>query len=80
MPKRLRRSTDYLKAVARDFNGNLSDWIPSKSNGSRHESDLVRLYDGTPQAVEVPLSTLIGQRSASATFDVDVRSIAIVEK
>ena len=40
----------------------------------------MRLCDGTPQAVEVPFSTLIGQRNASATFDVDVRSIAFVEK
>lgn len=80
LPKLFRRATDYLKDVDKGFDGNLSDWINSKSSGSRPENDLVLLNDGTANAVEVPFATLIEQRNANVSLTVDVCTIAFVEK
>ncbi|MBL8685332.1 MAG: thermonuclease family protein [Myxococcales bacterium] len=80
MPKLFRRSVDFIKAVMGGFDGNLSDWLEARSGGSRPENDLVLLNDGTPNALEVPFSSLIGQRNSRVVFSADVCDIAFVEK
>jgi len=49
LPKLFRRCTDYLKAVDRGFEGNLSDWLIAHTEGSRLENDQLLL----PGNVEV---------------------------
>jgi endonuclease YncB( thermonuclease family) len=77
LPKLFRRATDYLKAVAGGFRGNLADWlVANASTPSRSENDLVVL----PGGVEVPLSTLVLQRNDRVRFQADVLDIVFVEK
>jgi len=75
-PKLFRRCTDYLKAVASGFQGNLTDWMQSVSRGSRHEDDQVLLDDGTV----VPFSSLILQRNDKISFQPDQLTVTFVEQ
>lgn len=75
-PKLFRRCTDYLKDVAKGFEGNLSDWMVAISEGSRQENDQVVLADHTT----VPFSTLIQQRNSHIVFQPDLLSITFVEQ
>jgi len=78
LPKLFRRCTDYLKAVAKGFSGNLSDWIVSVSTGtgSRDENDQVLVCD----RVQVHLSDLLEQRNNRIAFQADLLDITFVEK
>jgi endonuclease YncB( thermonuclease family) len=77
LPKLFRRSTDYLKAVAQGFGGNLADWMISTSTTPhRSENDRVVLADGT----EVHFSDLLSQRNATIVFQPDLLEIVFVEK
>jgi endonuclease YncB( thermonuclease family) len=76
LPKLFRRATDYLKDVAKGFDGNLSDWLKANNSGSRAEDDVVILTGG----VEAPLSALLDQRNASVSFTPDLLDIVFVEK
>ncbi len=77
LPKLFRRATDYLKAVAGGFAGNLSDWIVSVSaSSSRSENDRVVLADGA----EVDLSSLIQQQNRTVVLQPDLLDIVFVEK
>jgi endonuclease YncB( thermonuclease family) len=77
LPKLFRRSTDYLKDVAKGaFDGNLDEWLVWKSQGSRSENDKVVLLNRT----EVPLSALVDQRNRTIAFQADLLDIVFVEK
>jgi endonuclease YncB( thermonuclease family) len=77
LPKLFRRCTDYLKAVAQGFTGNLADWLVQVSTTpSRNENDMV-LLGGT---TEVPLSTLLRQNNHRIAFQADLLDITFVEK
>jgi len=76
LPKLFRRATDYLKAVAKGFSGDLSEWIASTVTQTRNEDDRVVLADQT----EVSLSDLIVQRNATVVFQPDLLDITFVEK
>jgi endonuclease YncB( thermonuclease family) len=77
LPKLFRRCTDFLKAQAQGFRGDLADWLVSVSVGSRNENDLVVIGD-TP--VRVPLSQLLEQRNDRISFTPDLLDITFVEK
>jgi endonuclease YncB( thermonuclease family) len=77
LPKLFRRATDYLKDVAKGFQGNLSDWIIWVSQqSSRNENDLVVLHNTT----EVRLSELLLQQNKNVAFQADLLDIMFVEK
>lgn len=77
LPKLFRRCTDYLKDVAKGYQGNLSDWlIKVSAGGSRNENDLVVIND----EMEVPLSSLLEQRNSHIIFQADLLEIVFVEK
>jgi len=77
LPKLFRRSTDYLKDVAKGaFDGNLDEWLVWKSRGSRSENDKVVL----PNRTEVPLSALVSQRNRTIAFQADILDVVFVEK
>lgn len=77
LPKLFRRSTDYLKDVAKGaFDGNLDEWLAWKSQGSRSENDKVVL----PNRTEVPLSALVNQRNRTIAFQADILDVVFVEK
>ena len=77
LPKLFRRCTDYLKAVERGFDGELTDWMRANSSGTRPENDQV-LLDGVQGPV--PFSTLIEQRNRHIALEVDLFSMTFVEK
>lgn len=77
LPKLFRRCTDYLKAVAKGFTGNLGDWlIASSATPTRDENDRVLLRNTT----EVHLSDLIQQRNQHIAFQADLLELTFVEK
>lgn len=76
LPKLFRRSTDFLKGVAKGFQGNLSDWLIANSSGSRNENDLVVVND----SIELHLSDLLEQRNSHVVFKADLLDITFVEK
>jgi len=76
LPKLFRRCTDYLKAVDRGFEGNLSDWLIAHTEGSRLENDQLLL----PGNVEVRLSDVMQQRNNQIIFQPDVLDIVFIEK
>jgi hypothetical protein len=76
LPKLFRRCTDYLKDIAKGFQGNLSDWLINTPGGSRNENDLVVVND----TIELRLSDLIEQRNRHIVFKVDLLDITFVEK
>ena len=76
LPKLFRRCTDYLKDVARGYQGNLSDWLIWISKGSRNENDLVVVND----TIELNLSDLLEQRNRHIVFKADLLDITFVEK
>lgn len=77
LPKLFRRSVDYLKDVAKGFEGNLADWIIKVSQlPSRNENDLVVVHGTT----EVHLSDLLEQRNKFVAFNADILDIVFVEK
>jgi hypothetical protein len=76
LPKLFRRCTDYLKDVARGYQGNLSDWLIWISKGSRNENDLVVVND----TMELHLSELLEQRNRHIVFKADLLDIIFVEK
>ena len=77
LPKLFRRCTDYLKAVERGFDGELTDWMRANSSGARPENDQV-LLDGVQGPV--PFSALIEQRNRHIALEVDLSSMTFVEK
>ncbi len=76
LPKLFRRCTDYLKAVEKDFKGDLEDWLIWVSSGSRNENDHVVIHN----YLEVKLSDLIDQRNRKIAFKADLLDIMFVEK
>jgi hypothetical protein len=77
LPKLFRRCTDYLKDVARGFQGNLADWLVWVSQPrSRDENDQVIVHD----QLEVRLSDLLDQRNDHIAFQPDLLDIMFVEK
>ena len=76
LPKLFRRCTDFLKDVARGYQGNLSDWLIWISKGSRNENDLVAIND----TIELHLSDLLEQRNRHIVFKADLLDITFVEK
>ncbi len=76
LPKLFRRCTDYLKDVAKGYQGNLADWLVWVSQGSRNENDLVVVDD----RLELPLSNLLDQRNRTIVFKPDLLDIMFVEK
>jgi len=76
LPKLFRRCTDYLKAVEKDFKGDLEDWLIWVSSGSRNENDHVVIHS----YLEVKLSDLIEQRNRKIVFKADLLDIMFVEK
>jgi nuclease-like protein len=76
LPKLFRRATDYLKAVATGFHGNLTDWLQDHHTRSRNEDDTVVLNGG----IEAPLSALLEQRNSAVAFMPDLLEITFVEK
>jgi hypothetical protein len=77
LPKLFRRCSDYLRAINRGFEGELTDWLRANSSGARTEDDQV-LLDGTSGSI--PLSTLIMQRNHHIGLTADLLSITFVEK
>lgn len=77
LPKLFRRCSDYLKAVAKGFDGELTDWLRANASGARSENDLV-LLDGSNGPV--PFSTLISQRNNHISLEVDTLNMTFVEK
>ncbi|PSM49692.1 nuclease [Chroococcidiopsis sp. CCALA 051] len=77
LPKLFRRCTDYLKAVADGYSGNLADWLEGVSlQRSRNENDAVIIRDRT----QVSLSSLIEQYNSQIAFQEDLLDITFVEK
>ena len=77
LPKLFRRCTDYLKAVADGYSGNLADWLEGVSlQRSRNENDAVIIRDRT----QVSLSSLIEQYNSQIVFQEDLLDITFVEK
>jgi endonuclease YncB( thermonuclease family) len=77
LPKLFRRSTDYLKDVAKGFDGNLADWLIAVSaKASRSENDQVLVHD----TLEIKLSDLLDQRNQHVIFKADLLDIVFVEK
>ncbi|MGH2369390.1 MAG: thermonuclease family protein, partial [Chloroflexota bacterium] len=77
LPKLFRRCTDYLKAVADGFRGNLGDWLVWVSESrTRNENDRVVIRD----SMETHLSELLDQRNDRIAFQADVLDITFVEK
>ncbi len=76
LPKLFRRCTDYLKAVAKGFAGNLTDWLVSTEGTSRQENDQVILGNMTP----LKLSDLLEQRNSTIVFNADLLDLVFVEK
>jgi len=77
LPKLFRRCTDYLKAVAKGFDGNLTDWMVEVSKSrSRSENDLVLIND----TIEVTFADLILQRNRTIAFQGDLLDITFIEK
>ena len=77
LPKLFRRCTDYLKAVAGGFNGNLTEWLISTSASvSRQEDDQVVVNN----SIVVRLSSLIIQSNRTSIFQTDPLDIMFVEK
>jgi len=77
LPKLFRRCTDYLKAVAGGYSGNLADWLEGVSlQESRNENDAVIIRDRT----QVSLSSLIEQYNSQIVFQEDLLDITFVEK
>ena len=77
LPKLFRRCSDYLKAVAKGFDGELTDWLRANASGARAENDLV-LIEGTQGPV--PFSTLIDQRNSHISLEADTLNMTFVEK
>jgi endonuclease YncB( thermonuclease family) len=77
LPKLFRRATDYLKAVAGGFQGNLADWLLAVSTSpSRNENDRVLVCGQT----ELRLSDLLVQANNKVRFQADLVDIVFVEK
>jgi hypothetical protein len=77
LPKLFRRCTDYLKAVDKGFQGNLTDWLLWVSaQKSRDENDRVVVGD----SLEVPLGELLEQHNQRIAFKADLLNITFVEK
>jgi len=77
LPKLFRRCTDYLKAVAGGYSGNLADWLEGVSlQESRNENDAIIIRDRT----QVSLSSLIEQYNSQIVFQEDLLDITFVEK
>jgi endonuclease YncB( thermonuclease family) len=77
LPKLFRRCTDYLKAIADGYSGNLADWLEGVSlQRSRNENDAVIIRDRT----QVSLSSLIEQYNSQIAFQEDLLDITFVEK
>jgi hypothetical protein len=77
LPKLFRRATDYLKAVAGGFQGNLADWLIAVSSSlSRDENDRLIVCGG----IELHLSDLLVQANRKVRFQADLLDIVFVEK
>jgi endonuclease YncB( thermonuclease family) len=77
LPKLFRRATDYMKDVAKGFQGNLGDWLLANGGtGTRQENDTVVLAGG----VEVHLSDLVQQQNSWTVFTGELCEIVFVEK
>ena len=76
LPKLFRLCTDFLKDVARGYQGNLSDWLIWISKGSRNENDLVAIND----TIELHLSDLLEQHNRHIVFKADLLDITFLEK
>jgi hypothetical protein len=76
LPKLFRRCTDYLRAVAGGFSGDLVAWLRASSADPRHN-----VNDGVVLgATQVTLSDLITQQGRRITFAADLLDLTFVEK
>jgi len=77
LPKLFRRCTDYLRAVAGGFTGDLAAWLTTVSADPRHDQNDSVLLGGTTQ---VDLSDLLTQQDRWITLDADLLELTFVEK
>ena len=76
LPKLFRRATDYLKATATGFQGNLVDWLLAVSTSpTRNENDRVLVC-----GMELHLSDLLVQANRRISFQPDLVDVVFVEK
>jgi hypothetical protein len=82
LPKLFRRCTDYLKAVAGGFTGNLPEWLISTSSSlSRQEDDQVVVDASLPvDSVLLRFSGLVIQNNRTIVFQVNPLDVMFVEK
>lgn len=76
LPKLFRRCTDYLKAVAGGFRGNLEEWLLSNEGTSRPENDRLVLNNRT----QLRLSDLLEQRNSRIVLQADLLDVVFLEK
>lgn len=77
LPKLFRRATDYLRAVAGGFQGNLADWLVAlPPKGSREEDDRAIVSGG----IDLRLSDLLIQANDMVRFQADLLDVVFVEK
>ena len=75
LPKLFRRCTDYLRDVAKGFDGNLTDWMKAKDTGSRSENDKVVV-----NGIELKFTDLITQNNRTISLQADILDMIFVEK
>lgn len=77
LPKLFRRSTDYLKDVAKGFVGTLPQWIQAHATGTQTEDDLVEV---PTLKGRVRLSSLLQARNDEVAFLPDLMEVVFVEQ
>jgi len=79
LPKLFRRSTDYLKALAKGFDGTLPEWMQATSG----ENDRVVVFEEQipfHDQVEVTFSDLVRQVNDEIFVQTDILNMTFVEK
>jgi endonuclease YncB( thermonuclease family) len=77
LPKLFRRCTDYLRAAAQGFAGDLAEWVIKVSTDPRHNENDSIIVSG---ATQVNLSDLLVQQGHRISFQADLLDITFVEK
>lgn len=80
-PKIFRRCTDFLKAVAAGFSGDLVNWLISTQGDPKGtEDDQVITHATSSNPLEVRLSSVIQQHNNRVAFQPDLLDIVFIEK
>jgi endonuclease YncB( thermonuclease family) len=80
-PKMFRRCTDFLKAVAKGFSGDLVNWLISTHGDPKGtEDDQVVTHATSANPMEVRLSSVIQQHNNRVVFQPDLLDIVFIEK